>query len=115
VDAGSLVFFEGLPCGGENDADLAFKAWDFSMINRQYAQYTEHLQRFATVKKQASPDKLLAWLTEERNLWMGCLSTDPLLPNVLLPQGYAGQKAWDHRRTTLAKFAQYAKSLTSKV
>lgn len=115
VDAGALVFFEGHPCGGENDADLAFKAWDFSVINRLYTEHSEHLQRFATVKKQTSPDKLLAWLSEERNLWRSCLFTDPLLPNVLLPKGYLGQKAWTHRQTTLAKFAQHAKSFTDKV
>lgn len=112
VDTGALILFEGRPCGGENDADLASKAWDFSIINRKYAQFMEHLRSLTIIKKQASRDKLLAWLTEERARWMTCLSLDPLLPTVLLPRDYAGRKAWDQRRITLGRFTQMTKLIT---
>jgi DNA-binding transcriptional regulator PaaX len=42
------------------------------------------------------------WLADERTAWMEAITCDPLLPEVLLPRDYLGQRAVRERQITFS-------------
>ncbi len=99
VDVESLILLEARPCAGERDAQIVAGAWDFAGINQRYTRYQEILARRprGRVNNETAAKAFHHWLREEREAWTGALWHDPLLPNSLLPDGYAGRDAWKAR------------------
>ena len=75
-------------------------AWNFDRINRLYEAYLELLQGAPPPEARDLAD-LRRWAHEERVAWQEAVDADPLLPDILLPQGYLGQEAWAHRNRAL--------------
>jgi phenylacetic acid degradation operon negative regulatory protein len=96
VDVGSLVLLEALTCAGEANRDIVNAAWDFGGFNRQYRRYLEVLDR-RPVGLDAGRARFRRWAVEEQGAWLDAISRDPLLPQVLLPPGYLGRRAWQRR------------------
>ncbi len=114
VDAGTLLFFEGLACGGERNCDIVERAWDFAEIQRCYRRHGDHLKTLAAVGKRGSLESLAGWMAEERARWMACMAVDPLLPEALHPSNYKGREARERRAGTLSKLGKLVKRATDK-
>lgn len=99
VDVESLILLEASPAAGESDTDIVAGAWDWPAINQRYTTYQEVLLRCprGRVNTEAAAGALQGWLRQERQAWMDAVQHDPLLPNSLLPEGYAGRRAWQVR------------------
>ena len=108
VDVESLILLEARPCAGESDAQIVAGAWDFPRINGRYSKHQEILTRRprGRVNSEASAKALHRWLREERETWMAALWHDPLLPDALLPYGYAGRRAWEARLLVMQEVGQ---------
>ena len=108
VDVESLILLEARPAAGETDAEIVAGAWDFVRVNRRYEDYltlmetppTQATDRFNTAKA------LQRWCREERLAWNEAVSSDPLLPDRLLPAGYLGKLAWRTRTKVLGELAE---------
>jgi phenylacetic acid degradation operon negative regulatory protein len=105
VNVESLLMLEARPCAGETDAEIVAGAWDFHEINQRYAAHGEILARRPRRKleSQATAATFHRWLQLEHETWHHAMGCDPLLPQVLLPPDYAGQKAWAERLNAMAK------------
>ncbi len=105
IDVKSLVLFEGVLSGGENDAQIVVGAWDFAEINRRYAEELKVLAQFpsAPPHDSATAAALQRWAAAERQAWFNAVSKDPLLPESLLPKDYLGRTAWRKRVQVLAQ------------
>jgi DNA-binding transcriptional regulator PaaX len=112
VDVTSLVLLEARPCAGESDADLVAAAWNFELINRNYARHQEKLDRFPPLHSDASAAAvgLHRWLGEERAAWADAVANDPLLPEELWPAGYEGRKAWERRKAIMVEAGERMRS-----
>ena len=99
IDVESLLLLEARPCAGESDAEIVAGAWDFERINRRYARHMGILGKRpgGALENNAAAQALLRWATEEREAWLDAVTSDPLLPECLLPPDYAGQQAWRRR------------------
>jgi phenylacetic acid degradation operon negative regulatory protein len=108
----SLTVFESRPCAGQTDQEIVTGAWNFTEINRRYAQYKKVLDSRPTgllydaMRAQVFRD----WADRERAAWLAAVSEDPLLPEVLLPRDYLGKKAWLLRMKALEQAADQARS-----
>jgi phenylacetic acid degradation operon negative regulatory protein len=113
VNVASLLFLEAKPCSGETDAQIVAGAWEFGGINRRYASYLQLLdKRPADEPRDASSvARLLQWVTNERRSWLAAVTTDPLLPERLLPRGYVGREAWERRTQALSEAGRGIRSL----
>lgn len=107
-DVESLTVMESYCCAGYSNDAIVRGAWDFPEINRRYRAYlnvvAEHRQ-FHT--SHPSPALFSAWLRRERFAWRDAVQLDPLLPRVLLPADYQGQRAWQARQTAFAAVAKH--------
>jgi phenylacetic acid degradation operon negative regulatory protein len=105
INVKSLILFEGMPSGGENDAQIVAGAWDFAEINRRYTKEMKVLDQFpsAPPRDSATAAALQRWAAAERQAWFDAVSKDPLLPERLLPQDYLGRSAWHQRVQVLAQ------------
>jgi phenylacetic acid degradation operon negative regulatory protein len=103
VNVESLLLLEARPCAGESDAEIVAGAWDFEEINRRYARYLRTLGERPTrpLRDTAAAKSLQRWAIEERLAWLAAVTTDPLLPERLLPPDYLGRRAWQRRKTVL--------------
>lgn len=101
--SGVMLFFEGSACGGESDKDLVSQAWNFEQIDRAMEAHQLHLKEIPQSGEHGWRERLLAWATEEKQLWSRILQVDPLLPRELWPDHYQGEKAWKNRLTALRK------------
>jgi len=98
----SLTVIEGAPAPPDMNEDIVQSAWDFELINSNYVTAIKFAiagRKFIHGGKQ---DEKRKWLTEERAAWMEAIANDPLLPEVLLPTGYLGQKAFRERQITFS-------------
>ena len=99
VDVESLLLLEARPCAGESDEEIVAGAWDFDNINERYGRHQGVLARRPRrrLDTEATAKVFYRWLSEEREAWMDVMGRDPLLPESLLPRGYAGRQAWRNR------------------
>ncbi len=105
VDVESLILLEVRPCAGESDAEIVAGAWDFAAIDQHYTRHREILVRRPRggVDTEAATMALHRWLREERQAWQAVMERDPLLPESLLPPGYAGRGAWRQRQAVMVE------------
>lgn len=106
VNAANLVLLDATPSGGEHSADLVRAAWDFKRINEAWEKLEFHLGAPPGTSQLAAKDKLVRWVTKERELLQGCFRFDPFLPKELLPADYQGMRVWKRRRQILGKLGQ---------
>src|SRR5438445_12540705 len=99
INVESLVLLEALPCAGESDAEIVAGAWDFQRINRRYLRYLAIVDErpVGRLRNQAASQALLRWAAAEREAWLDAFTTDPLLPERILPGEYVGKAAWQRR------------------
>jgi phenylacetic acid degradation operon negative regulatory protein len=116
VDVESLILLEARPCAGENDAQIVSGAWDFARINRRYQRHQEILTRRprGPMNSEPSARSFHRWLREEREAWIGALSNDPLLPSVLLPDGYVGIEAWHSRLAVMREVGKQMRTFKTE-
>ena len=64
-----------------------------------YASYQQILLQCprGRVNTEAAAGALRGWLRQERQAWMDAMRHDLLLPSSLLPDDYAGRRAWEVR------------------
>ena len=105
-----MTVFEGVPCCGERMDAIVTAAWDFTKMQRDYEEYRSHLQRVPRAGDPEIRQKLLDWGRLERELWLGCVAEDPLLPRELWPAGYVGEKVWRERARALHQVGKIARS-----
>ena len=105
----SLIFFQARACGGEENADVVEKAWDFDRINDLYRRHLKILEQKPShrITEKIQATALLNWAEAERLAWRRALDQDPLLPESLLPRGYLGKRAWA-RRVDVLRLARRA-------
>lgn len=97
----ALLFFEGRPFAGESDTALVNGAWDFARLAETHR---ECLGLLAHPPADTDPSqRWRIWLAKERGAWLRALDLDPLLPSVLLPEGYLGQEVHSLRRALLQR------------
>jgi phenylacetic acid degradation operon negative regulatory protein len=103
INVESLILLEARPCAGESDAEMVAGAWDFQRINRTYTRYLAVLgeRPAGPLRNQAAAEALLRWAALEREVWLDALTTDPLLPERILPPDYLGKTAWQRRIAVL--------------
>jgi DNA-binding transcriptional regulator PaaX len=101
VSVESLLFIEGRPAGGENDAELVAGAWDFARLAKLHADYLKLLRQRPAAGRMAKSVDWSAWADAESRAWQAIARVDPFLPDALLPAGYAGKAAWQARREAL--------------
>jgi Phenylacetic acid-responsive transcriptional repressor len=105
TDVTSLFILEGKPCAGESNTEIISAAWDFERINLGYSRHLQILARQpeGSINDATSAKSLHQWAAEEREAWLSAVSSDPLLPKRLLPDGYLGTEAWRKRVAVLAR------------
>ncbi len=106
-DVESLTLMEAHCCAGYFDAAIVRGAWDLPEINRRYAAYLPvATTEFRRLSGRRPRDGALGhWLRRERLAWEHAVSIDPLLPRVLLPSDYQGQRAWQARQSAFSALA----------
>jgi len=116
VDVESLILLEARPCAGESDTEIVAGAWDFAEINAHYAKHGEVLARRPRrrLDTEAAAKVFYRWLTEEREAWMRAMWSDPLLPESLLPHGYAGQLSWRHRLAAMTEAGEQMRAFSAQ-
>jgi DNA-binding transcriptional regulator PaaX len=114
-DVESFTFLEALPVGGQAPQALVRGAWNFDQINERYAAYLQFVKRRPKMplRGRAARPVVLAWGQQERRLWEQAFPLDPLLPRLLWPAGYLGERAWRERNQTLAALVQQMISLAT--
>jgi DNA-binding transcriptional regulator PaaX len=94
IDPESLVCFDARPRGGENQAALVNRAWDFSRLTKDYTGYMEIL-RIRPERSGRTSTVWFRWLETEHRAWRQIARRDPFLPAVLLPRGLPWSKSLD--------------------
>jgi phenylacetic acid degradation operon negative regulatory protein len=98
----SLTVIEGTPTPPDTNEGIVQSAWDFTLINCNYKAAIELATSGRRFVRGGKPAEMRQWLTDERTAWMEAIKYDPLLPKVLLPRGYLGQKAFRERQSTFS-------------
>jgi phenylacetic acid degradation operon negative regulatory protein len=106
----TIVFFEGRPCDGADDAEMVRAAWDFESIKQAYREHQACLEDLPRTDT-ATRNQLLDWGNRERDAWARCLKLDPLLPRALWPSGYPAETSWRERLDALKKAGEIASRL----
>jgi phenylacetic acid degradation operon negative regulatory protein len=100
-DVESILCLEARPSAGEPDGAVVAGAWDFERINRLYERCQGVLAQLpagnVTGAGTADRVRLHRWARLEQAAWLEAMSVDPLLPSVLLPDGYLGKEVWQMR------------------
>lgn len=99
INVESLILLEARPCAGESDAEIVAGAWDFDRINRRYDRLMKILEGrpVEEIQSEAAANGMLRWAAAECEAWLDAVTSDPLLPERILPCGYLGQQAWCRR------------------
>ncbi len=98
----SLTVIVGTPSPPDTNEGIVQSAWDFTLINSNYKAAIELATAGRRFVNKGKPVEMRQWLAAERTAWMEAITCDPLLPEVLLPKGYLGQKALRERQGTFA-------------
>jgi phenylacetic acid degradation operon negative regulatory protein len=100
-DVESLVVMEAECCAGYSDRAIVSGAWDFEAVNKRYEVHlsTARFGKNELTRARSSPAVLAGWLRQERAAWQAALEIDPLLPRMLWPADYLGEKAWQARQS----------------
>lgn len=99
--------------------EVVQRSWNFEAINRRYRKHLDFLeakQKLSTeLGRSQGPESPAtqgrsnhAWLRTENSLWLEAVSSDPLLPEVLLPAGYLGKQAWTVRNTVMPEIVRHS-------
>jgi phenylacetic acid degradation operon negative regulatory protein len=106
-DVETFLLMEARCCAGYSNAAIVAGAWDFAEINKRYRAYLHRatLNASELTRMRQSPAALKAWIGSERIAWQHALEIDPLLPRVLWPSDYEGERAWAVRTQTLQKLS----------
>ena len=104
----SMVVMEGRPLAPVSAQDMANAAWDFPLINRGYQKAMDLAAQGLRMahEPRVSRAQLCRWLAAERQAWLEPMSSDPLLPEAILPAGYLGRQAWALRQSAFAELAR---------
>lgn len=108
INVESLLLLEARPCSGESEAEIVAGAWDFAVINRNYARHLKLLDQRpdGPLHDSAAARALQRWAGDERSAWHAAVEIDPLLPRRLLPPDYLGCRAWQQRIEVLRQAGQ---------
>jgi phenylacetic acid degradation operon negative regulatory protein len=98
----SLTVIEGMPTPPDTNEGIVQSAWDFALINRKYQAAIELATAGRRFVHGGKPVEMRKWLADERSAWVEAITNDPLLPEVLLPGDYLGQKAFRERQITFS-------------
>lgn len=98
----SLTVIEGAPTPPDTHEGIVQGAWDFAFINRNYQAASELATAGRRFVCGGKPVEMRKWLADERTAWIEAITNDPLLPEVLLPKDYLGQKAFRERQITFS-------------
>jgi len=111
-DVESLILMEARPCAGESDAEIVAGAWDFERINFGYARHLKILEARpgGVLRNETAGKAFLSWASAEREAWVEAVTSDPLLPERILPSNYLGKPAWQRRIAVLRKAGQQLRS-----
>jgi phenylacetic acid degradation operon negative regulatory protein len=112
VNVSSMLLLDARPCAGESDEEIVTGAWDFEEINRRYTQHLGVLKQrpLDEAGTPAAAQALRRWAAREREAWLAAVTTDPLLPQRLLPTGYLGQEAWERRKEAVRQAGKQVQS-----
>jgi hypothetical protein len=102
----SLTVIEGAPAPPDTNEDIVQSAWDFELINSNYVAAIKFAIAGRRFVHGGKPVEMRKWLTDERAAWMEAVANDPLLPEVLLPKGYLGRKAFQERQITFSNLSR---------
>jgi phenylacetic acid degradation operon negative regulatory protein len=99
INVKSLFLFQGRPCGGESDLDIARGAWNFDAINDAYQLHDKVMKQHPSLTRsdQGAARCWQEWFAHEREAWQHAMDIDPLLPADAQPPGYRGNSAWQER------------------
>jgi phenylacetic acid degradation operon negative regulatory protein len=105
VDA--LTVFETHSGSNAATTSIVARAWDFGRIEALHRHCQRLLGEFPRdcLKATIKGGPLETWLDSEHQAWTRALSFDPLLPRVLLPDGYLGEQVWRQRQEVLRQAA----------
>jgi phenylacetic acid degradation operon negative regulatory protein len=108
INVKTLILLEARASAGESDEEIVAGAWDFEVINQRYTTHLEILEQFPKAPLLGNPanSALQCWAGLEREAWLSAVSSDPLLPERLLPDGYLGRRGWRRRTEVLAEAAE---------
>ena len=101
-----MTVIEGTPAPPDTTEDIVQSAWDFALINRKYRTAIEVATEGLRFLQGGKPVEMRKWLADERAAWMEAITSDPLLPEVLLPKNYFGQKALRERQITFSRLSE---------
>jgi len=109
VNVELLFLFQGRPCGGESDPDIARGAWDFDAINEAYEVHSGVLGEHPPLRRicEETADDWQKWFAIERQAWQSAISLDPFLPVKAQPAGYRGMAAWQKRMRLLHQAGRF--------
>ena len=101
LKADALTVIEGRPAAPDSDEGIVSGAWDFAAINRRYEKVISVCAAGRKLMESAdrTPAQMRQWLAADREAWGLAMEDDPLLPKVLLPEGYLGREAWAARKS----------------
>ena len=102
-NAESFTMLQSRCVPGFSDPALVRAAWPFGKIREGYEEYLQFTATACLRLKagQPHPRDLFRLLRDERLCWRAAFQADPLLPRVLWPDDYNGEKAWRTRRQLL--------------
>ncbi len=111
ADCSHLMILEAESRGLRVDRRMVEGAWDFETINSRYQRHIDLMERFPKGKSGGNSTALAAWAARENAAWLKAVRSDPLLPAMLLPKGYLGQRAWRKRKAVIARAAALAERI----
>ncbi len=115
IDVKSLILLEARPCAGESDGEIVAGGWNFASINRRYARHLKIIKERpdGALHNETAAKELRCWAAEEREAWLDAVTSDPLLPERLLPSGYLGCQSWKQRIQSLRQAGRLLRTFTT--
>jgi phenylacetic acid degradation operon negative regulatory protein len=87
--------------------EMVLNAWDFERLHKLQSRYLDVFEENLNQLSQSacSEESLVDLLQLESEAYLQAMQLDPLLPRVLLPENYLGQKVWALRNHLRKKIA----------